>query len=119
MASCSKVSFHKVASKTKQFLQTKNGERDSQNLKIAIRENIPYLNWQYKKIFQAHVANKRKYWLEEAIENECIGTQVGVYDEISPRISGNPLYTPPLVTIQLQNKGCFSVTLPLFTDLIL
>ena len=71
------------------------------------------------RIGPAHEANTRKYWLVEVNENNCIVTHVGVYDEISPRISGNPLYTPPLVTIQLQNKGCFSVTLPLFTDLIL
>ncbi len=39
----------------------------------------------------------------EAIENYCILTQVGVYNEISPEPSGNPSssgyissYTPPL-----------------------
>ena len=52
----------------------------------------------------------RKYWLVEVIENDCIVTQVGVYDEISREPSGNPsgsgdisLYTPRLVTIQLQS----------------
>ena len=70
---------------------------------------------QYWKILQAHEANTRKYWLVEVIENDCIVTWVRVYNEISPEPSGNPsgsafgispgdisLYTPPLVTIQLQ-----------------
>ena len=44
-----------------------------------------------------------KYQLVEVIENECIVTQVGVYDEKLPEPSGNiSSYTPPLVTIQLQ-----------------
>ena len=45
---------------------------------------------QYEKILQAHGANRRKYWLVEEIENDCIVTQVGVYNEISPEPSGNP-----------------------------
>jgi len=40
----------------------------------------------------AHEANTRKYWLVEVIENDCIITQVGVYDEISPEPSGKPLF---------------------------
>ena len=32
----------------------------------------------------------RKYWLVEVIENDCIVTRVGVYDEILPEPSGNP-----------------------------
>ena len=76
-------------------------------LKLAILENIANSRSQYDKILQAHEANTRKYWLEELNENDCIVTRVGVYDEISPEPSGNPsgditLYTPPLVTIQLQ-----------------
>ena len=64
---------------------------------------------QYKKILETHGANTRKYWLVEVIENDCIVTRVRVYDEISSEPSGNPsgsgdisLYTPPLVTIQLE-----------------
>ena len=32
----------------------------------------------------------RKYWLVEVIENDCIVTGVGVYDEISPEPEGFP-----------------------------
>ena len=46
---------------------------------------------QYEKILQAHGANTRYYWLVEVIKNDCIVTQVRVYDEISPEPSGNPL----------------------------
>ena len=65
-------------------------------------------NSQYEKILQAHRANTRKYWLVEVIENDCIVTRVGVYDEISPlgfpSGSGDiSSYTPLLVTIQLQD----------------
>ena len=45
-----------------------------------------------------------KYWLVEVIENDCIMTRVGVYDEILPEPSGSgniSSHTPPLVTIQL------------------
>ena len=52
-----------------------------------------------------------KYWLVEVIENDCIVTRVGVYNEKLPEPSGNPSgsgnissYTPPLVTIQLQEE---------------
>ena len=62
---------------------------------------------QYEKLLQAHEVNTRKYWLVEVIENDCIVTWVGVYDEILPEPSGNPSgsgiissYTPPLGTIQ-------------------
>ena len=34
--------------------------------------------------------NTIKYWLVEVIENDCIVTRVGVYDEISPEPDGNP-----------------------------
>ena len=34
--------------------------------------------------------NMRKYWLVEVIENDCIVTRIGVYNEISPEPSGNP-----------------------------
>ena len=57
-----------------------------------------------------------KYWLVEVIENDCIVTPVGVYNEILPEPSGTPsgsvlgtslglrrYFTPPLVTIQLQS----------------
>ena len=44
---------------------------------------------QYEKILQAHRVNTRKYWLVEEIENVCIVTWVGVYDEILPEPSGN------------------------------
>ena len=64
---------------------------------------------QYKKILQAHRVNTRQYWLVEVIENDCIVTRVGVYDEILLEPSRNPLgsgnissHTPPLVTIQVQ-----------------
>ena len=33
---------------------------------------------QYKKILQAQLANTRKYWLVEVIENDFFVTQVGV-----------------------------------------
>ena len=63
----------------------------------------------YEKILQAHGVNTRKYWLVEVIENYCVVTWVGVYNEILHEPSGNPsgscnisLYTPTLVTIQLQ-----------------
>ena len=39
---------------------------------------------------QAHRANTRKYWLVEVIENDCIVTQVRVYNEISPEPERNP-----------------------------
>ena len=39
----------------------------------------------YEKILQAQLANKIKYWLVEEIENDCIVTRVGVYDEILPK----------------------------------
>ena len=59
---------------------------------------------EYEKILQAHGVNTRKYWLVEVIENGCIVTGVRVYDEILPEPSGNiSLYTPPLVTIQLEH----------------
>ena len=69
---------------------------------------------QCEKILQAHRVDTRKYWLVGVIENDCIVTRVGVYDEILPECSGNPSgfpsgsgnissYTPPLVTIQLQS----------------
>ena len=45
---------------------------------------------QYKKILQAHGVNTRKYWLVEVIENDCIVTQVRVYNGILPVPSGNP-----------------------------
>ena len=45
---------------------------------------------QYEKILQAHGVNTRKYWLVEVIENYCIVTWVGGYDEILPETSGNP-----------------------------
>ena len=71
------------------------------------------------KYWQVEVANTRKYWLVEVIENDCIVTRVGVYDEKSPEPSGNPSgwgdissYTPPLVTIQL-NCHCFIIFLSL------
>ena len=64
---------------------------------------------QYKKILQAHGANTWEYWLVVVIENDCIVTWVGVYDEILPELSGNPSgsgnissNTPTQVTIQLQ-----------------
>ena len=64
---------------------------------------------QYEKILQAHGVNTRKYLIVDVIENDCIVTQVGVYNEILPEPSGNPSgsgiissYTHPLVTIQLQ-----------------
>ena len=31
-----------------------------------------------------------KYWLVEVIENDCIVTRVGLYNEILPEPSGNP-----------------------------
>ena len=59
------------------------------------------------EILKAHGANMRKYFLVEVIENDCIVTQVGVYDEILPEPMRNPQgsgnissYTTPLVTIQ-------------------
>ena len=45
---------------------------------------------QYEKILQAHRVNTKKYWLVEVIENDCIVTWSGVYDEILPEPSGNP-----------------------------
>ena len=42
---------------------------------------------QYEKILQAPGVNTRKYWLVEVIENDCIVTPVGVYDEILPEPS--------------------------------
>ena len=45
---------------------------------------------QYEKILQAHGANTRKYWLVEVIENDCIVTRVGVYDELVPEPSEIP-----------------------------
>ena len=45
---------------------------------------------QYEKILQAYGVNTRNYWLVEVIENDCIVTQVGVYDEILPEPEGNP-----------------------------
>ena len=45
---------------------------------------------QYEKILQAHGFNTRKNWLVEVIENDCIVTRVGVYNEILPEPSGNP-----------------------------
>ena len=45
---------------------------------------------QYEKKLQAHGVNTIKYWLVEVIENDCIVTQVGVYDEKLPEPSGNP-----------------------------
>ena len=45
---------------------------------------------QYRKILQAHGVNTRKYGLVEVIENDCIVTWVGVYNEILPEPSGNP-----------------------------
>ena len=79
----------------------------------AIRVRIgPPQEAQYGKILgllSRGGPNTKKYSLVEVIENDCIVTRVGVYDEISPEPSGNPsgsgdisLYTPPLVTIQLQ-----------------
>ena len=47
---------------------------------------------QYKKILDflsRGSPNTRKYSLVEVIENDCIVTRVGVYDEISPEPSGN------------------------------
>ena len=74
-----------------------------------LRENIASSLSQYRNILQAHGANTRKYWLVGVIENDCIVTRVGVYNEILPEPSGNPSdsgdissYTPSLVTIQLQ-----------------
>ena len=71
---------------------------------------------EYEKILQAHGVNTRKYWLVEAIENGCIVTLVRVYDGILPEPSGNPSgsgnissYTPPPVTIQLNNIRYFWV----------
>ena len=71
---------------------------------------------QYEKILQAHGANTRYYWLVEVIKNDCIVTQVGVYNEILPEPEGNAegfpegsgdisSYTPIRVTIQ-----SFSIT---------
>ena len=60
----------------------------------AIRVRIgPPQEAQYKKILgflSRGSLNTRKYSLVEVIENDCIVTRVGVYDEISPEPSGNP-----------------------------
>ena len=50
---------------------------------------------------QAHGANTRKYWLVEVIENDCIVTQVGVYDELSPE----PSSRQNTVTVSLLKKN--------------
>ena len=57
---------------------------------------------------QAHGANTRKYWLVEVIENDCIVTQLRVYNEISPEPEGNPEgEAPRLVTIQLRDYSIY------------
>ena len=43
----------------------------------------------------------RKYWLVGVIENDCIVTQVRVYNEISPESEENPLVTKQLHTLIL------------------
>ena len=57
---------------------------------------------QYEKILQTLGVNTRKYWLVEVIENDCIVTWVGVYDEILPQPSGNPLGTALRISLGLR-----------------
>ena len=57
---------------------------------------------QYEKILQAHEVNMRKYWLVEVIENDCIVTQVGVYNEILPEPSGNPSGSALKISLRLR-----------------
>ena len=95
--------------------QTSNTEK-YYKLTKPIRENIASSWSQYEKILPSRGP------LLEVIENNCIVTRDGVYNEISPEPSGNPsgsgnisLYTPPLVTIQLQYHNIAYYTLPSLT----
>ena len=62
---------------------------------------------QYEIILQAHGVNTRKFWLIEVIENDCIVTSVGVYDEILPEPYGNP--SDSALRIFLRLRQCFIV----------
>ena len=55
--------------------------------------------------------NTRKYWLVEVIENDCIVTRVGVYDEISPEPSSRHN------TVTLHHTGYFASFLGHFLSL--
>ena len=76
-------------------------------------ENIASSRSHYGKILQAHGANMRKYWLVEVIENDCIVTRVGVYNEISPEPSSRhntvTVYSKPCIAASCSLISIYSI----------